>query len=448
MSVTAKPDGASSLESWIDWLLHLHAQEIDLGLERVRQVGAKMSILQPAPKVISVAGTNGKGSSVALLSSILRQAGYRVGAYTSPHIQAFNERIQIDGVAVDSQTIVDAFDLIERSRGDIKLTYFEFSTLAALQIFKQAALDVVVLEVGLGGRLDAVNIVDADAALITAIDVDHIDWLGDDRGQIAIEKAGITRSGRLAVCSDPNPPQTLADYCAEHRVNLLQLGRDFHYRVEEGGWSLLWSSSGEAGSYPLPALKGDFQIQNASGVLALLQEMCRSGDLSVSDDAIKCGLQNATHPGRLQSVEFRHNGRFYHWLIDVAHNPQSSEVLADYLAKQGLGGLKAVFSVLDDKDASPMVQRISPYIEQWYTADLQIPRSSSEKKLQNLLQDNHVEASCIHVYASIEKSVQACLSQSGSDSRSETPNLLVWGSFFTVAQVYQALNALAIELGN
>ncbi|MBO1923500.1 bifunctional tetrahydrofolate synthase/dihydrofolate synthase [Thiomicrorhabdus sp. 6S3-12] len=449
MSVTAKPDAASSLESWIDWLLHLHAQEIDLGLERVRQVGAKMSILQPAPKGISVAGTNGKGSSVALLSSILRQAGYRVGAYTSPHIQAFNERIQIDGVAVDSQTIVEAFDLIERSRGQIKLTYFEFSTLAALQIFKQAALDVVVLEVGLGGRLDAVNIVDADAALITAIDVDHIDWLGDDRGQIAIEKAGITRSGRLAVCSDPNPPQTLADYCAEHRVNLLQLGRDFHYRVdEEGGWSLLWDSSAQTDTYPRPALKGDFQIQNAAGVLALLQQMGRSGDLTVSADAIKRGLQNATHPGRLQSVEFHHNGRFYHWLIDVAHNPQSSEVLADYLAKQELSGLKAVFSVLDDKDASPMVQRISPYVDQWYTADLQIPRSSSEKKLQTLLQDNHVKASCIHVYDSIEKSVQACLSQSGSDTRPETPDLLVWGSFFTVAQVYQALKALAIELGN
>lgn len=450
MSVTAKPDAASSLESWIDWLLHLHAQEIDLGLERVRQVGVEMSILQPAPKIISVAGTNGKGSSVALLGSILRQAGYRVGAYTSPHIQAFNERIQIDGVAVEAQTIVEAFDLIERSRGDIKLTYFEFSTLAALQIFKQAALDVVVLEVGLGGRLDAVNIVDADAALITAIDVDHIDWLGDDRGQIAIEKAGITRSGRLAVCSDPHPPQTLADYCDQHQVNLFQLGRDFHYRVdEEDGWSLLWNNSfARVDSYPRPALKGDFQVQNAAGVLALLQQMGRSGDLNVSADAIKRGLLKASHPGRLQSVEFCHNGRFYHWLIDVAHNPQSSEVLADYLAKQELNGLTAVFSVLDDKDASPMVQRIAPYVDQWYTADLQIPRSSNDKKLRSLLQDNQVEASCIHLYDSIEKSVQACLLQSGSETRPDKPDLLVWGSFFTVAQVYYALNALAIELGN
>ncbi|CAN8140521.1 bifunctional folylpolyglutamate synthetase/dihydrofolate synthetase [uncultured Thiomicrorhabdus sp.] len=408
MSAVSKPSANSSVNEWVDWLLQLHAQEIDLGLERVHSVAERMQILRPAPKVITVAGTNGKGSTVAMLVSVLKAAGLNVGAYTSPHIQNFNERIQINGVPVADERISESFADIELSRAATKLTYFEFSTLAALHIFSNTDLDVVVLEVGLGGRLDAVNIVDADAVIITAIDIDHIEWLGDDRGQIAIEKAGVTRSGHLAVCSDPNPPETLFDYCVRHKVPLHRLGVDYSYQLAEDKktWCLT-RQSGSCFDLPLPSLKGDFQLQNASGVVALLVAMQEAGDLAISSEhlqeALPKGLVQASHPGRLQSLRFEFAGKRFHWLIDVAHNPQSAQVLATYLEQCKLNNLQALFSVLDDKDSLPMVKKIAPFVTHWTVADLQIPRAAGLQKLQSILVDADVAAEQVTAEESLAK---------------------------------------------
>lgn len=434
------PDRQSALSEWIDWLLHLHAEEIDLGLDRIRQVAESMDLLKPAPFVISVAGTNGKGSSVAMLVAILRAAGYRTGAYTSPHIQQFNERIQIDGQPVSDSLIVDAFTKIESSRKQTKLTYFEFSTLAALEVFKNAQLDVVVLEVGLGGRLDAVNVVDADAALITAIDIDHIDWLGDDRSVIATEKAGITRADKPAVCSDPKPPESLQQYAIDHCVPLIQFKADFDIRQSEQGWSLVWMDEGLKSKAPYalqnlpePGLKGAFQLQNSIGVIALLSLV--SEQLKVDDEAIIQGLKQVRHPGRLETFKLNSQD----WLVDVAHNPQSAQALADYLAKQSTETesvkYQAVFSVLSDKDVEPMVRELAPYIQSWFIADLAIPRSTSVEMLQKVLLQAGVEARDIYVQSSITEAVEKVLQQSNH-------KVLTWGSFFTVAQVYDALDLM------
>ena len=435
------PSRDSALQVWIDWLLSLHAQEIDMGLERVSQVASKLNVSRPAPFVVSVAGTNGKGSSVAMLTSILHVSDYKVGTYTSPHILRYNERIQINGQMVSDQTIVDAFYDIERSRGEVKLTYFEFSTLAALLIFKQQAVDVAVLEVGLGGRLDAVNLVDADATLICAIDVDHVEWLGSDRSVIATEKAGITRPEKPAVCSDPNPPQSLPDYALEHNVPMCFLEQDFFYKKRsqdsqgnESGWCISWDTgcsflnwpeiNGE--TIPVPALKGEFQLQNAAGVLALLATI--QNRLPVAYDSVCQGLHSVVHPGRLQPLRINQQA----WLVDVAHNPQSAGVLAEYLAEQAAEPYQAIFSVLNDKDSLPMVTLLKPFVKKWFIADLAIPRSTTRNQLTDLLLCAGINEDHI---VSLD-SMDACVNETAKEP--ETP-VLVWGSFFTVSQTISAL---------
>ncbi len=431
------PNSQSSLQHWIDWLLQLHPKEIELGLDRIRQVATSMHLFSPAPFVISVAGTNGKGSSVAMLVAILKAAGYRVGAYTSPHIQCFNERIQIDGVPVNDTKIIQAFDQIETARGGVKLTYFEFATLAALSIFKHASLDVVVLEVGLGGRLDAVNIVDADAALITAIGIDHVEWLGDDRSVIATEKAGITRSGTLAVCSDDAPPESLLAYAKQHAVPLMQLNTDFTLDCSQESWSIIGVSEAfinashmDLQNFPPPCLKGAFQWQNAAGVVALLSLQER---LKVGKEAICTGLQQAKHPGRLDCFQVQGQP----WLVDVAHNPQSAQALAHYLEQissdnSGVG-YTAIFSVLNDKDALPMIKMIAPFVQNWLIVDLSIPRASSLEALTVLLRRAGVSECCISPQETMVKAVVS------AQKASNFP-VLVWGSFFTVSQVYGCLD--------
>ncbi len=440
------PDKRASLECWIDWLLNLHAEEIDLGLERIRQVANRLKVTRPAPLVISVAGTNGKGSSVAMLVAILKAAGYRVGAYTSPHIQFFNERIQIEGLPVGDASIVQAFSQIEQAREATKLTYFEFATLAALTIFKQACLDVVVLEVGLGGRLDAVNVVDADLALITAIDIDHVEWLGDDRSVIATEKAGIMRSGKLAVCSDPFPPESLKRYADQHSVPFIQLNQDFVLEQAEQYWSILWQSGRGGGFFswfenssfiqlPYPSLKGEFQVQNAAGVVVALQALTerRKGRFSVDKESIIKGLTQARHPGRLELLERGHQT----WLVDVAHNPQSANALALYLQQETQKNessrysacYTAIFSVLKDKDALPMVKVMMPFISHWVVADLGISRAMPVSELVALLLQAGVDSKAILVQESVQEAVEFIQKQA-------TNKILVWGSFFTVSQVY------------
>ncbi|MBD3754016.1 MAG: bifunctional folylpolyglutamate synthase/dihydrofolate synthase [Gammaproteobacteria bacterium] len=431
----------SSLQAWIDGLLGMHQQEIDLGLERVSDVAQRLDVTRPAEFVISVAGTNGKGSSVAMLSAVLDAQGYRVGTYTSPHILRFNERIQINGQPVEDREIVEAFAEIEASRGQTKLTYFEFSTLAALLIFKRRKVDVAVLEVGLGGRLDAVNLVNADAALITAIDVDHVDWLGDDRAQIALEKAGITRAAKPAVCSDPHPPATLAAFASAQRVPLWQLGADFRFeKTQQAGLITFkhtltqdWPAVFE---FPQPALLGEFQWQNAAGVVALLARIGKQ--LPISLESLARGLTQVKHPGRLQQFTVVTPSGRQQWLVDVAHNPQSAQALADYLASQddSCQAYISLFSVLNDKDSLPMVKQLAPYIAKWMLADLQIPRASSLERLQQLMQQAEVSADQVGKCTSMEQAVTQVLAMPAK-------KVLVWGSFFTVSQVLEALHRQA-----
>ena len=424
-----QPNRQSTLNQWVDWLLHLHAQEIDLGLERISKVATSMDLKHPAPQIISVAGTNGKGSSVAMLAAIYQAAGYQVGTYTSPHITHFNERIRLNNIPVADELIVNAFADIEEQRAITKLTYFEFSTLAALKIFADIKPDLVILEVGLGGRLDAVNVVDADASLITAIDIDHIEWLGSDRSVIATEKAGIMRSGKTSVCSDPSVPQSLLDYAKQNQVNLSLLGRDFDYqKVDKNSWQFGFSDQAPK-TFMAPALKGEFQLQNAAGVLAVVALM--QAELPVELAAINQGLTNVSHPGRLEKRQIGEQ----EWLIDVAHNPQSAQVLAEYLAAENLTGLVAVFSALNDKDMVPMVQQLAPYIKEWHIADLAIPRASSLELLQQILHQAEVKEEQYFCQSSILSAVESVAS-------SNEQQVLVWGSFFTVSQSLQALELM------
>lgn len=432
----AKPSRDASLTQWLNWLLALHAQEIDLGLSRVKQVAEKLGLLNPQVPVITVAGTNGKGSSVAFLSAIYQQAGYQVGCYTSPHLLRFNERIQVNGQSVADQVIIDAFDLIESQRGEIKLTYFEFSTLAALQVFSQNPLDVIVLEVGLGGRLDAVNIIDADLALITTIDVDHVDWLGSDREQIALEKAGILRAGKPAVCADPKVPQSLLAYAQMLGASLSWIGRDFNFEImpdlvaKNNPACLFMSPQGAEMALPKLSLQGDFQYQNAAGVLAAIELL--QARLPVSSQAIHNGLQAAVHPGRLQWLKKPEQD----WLIDVAHNPQSAQVLADYLQQAGLMFEQVVFSALNDKDMLPMILAIKPFVKHWCIADLNVPRATSLEGLQALLEKAGVSKEVVGSFESIAQAV-ASVERRGHFCKS--PQVLVFGSFYTVSQALEAL---------
>ncbi len=428
-----------SLQTWIDWLLSIHPEEIDLGLDRIRQVANTLGLFdKPRPFVISVAGTNGKGSSVAMLSAIYQAADYQVGCYTSPHILSFNERFQINGGCVSDVEITTAFEKIEQARietNNIKLTYFEFSTLAALVIFSQYNLDIILLEVGLGGRLDAVNIIDADATLITAIDIDHVDWLGSDREIIGIEKAGIMREEKLSIIADYSAPSSVRKHATKNNVDFLEAGTDFSYEIDQTrkltGWHFRADSERlkTFTNLPFPSLLGDFQVQNATGVIALIS-IC---PYQVSEQNIKTGLQNIRHDGRLQSLRINDSN----WLIDVAHNVQSMAVLADYLQNDNFNGI-AIFSVLDDKDYVNMIAKLTPFINTWYIADLDVPRASSLDTIENTLLKSGVNKSIIHRFPSIEDATKCVLEENKSQ-------VLVTGSFFTVSQCYNSLNKSGVN---
>lgn len=417
------------LSDWLDWLLERHATEIDLGIERVQAVANKMGLLPYPIPVISVSGTNGKGSSVAMLSAIYEAAGYQVGVYTSPHIVCFNERIRLQGLLATDQEIIEAFKTIENLREGIKLTYFEFATLAALWLFANANLEVVILEVGLGGRLDAVNLVDADACLITAIGLDHEDWLGNDIAQIALEKAGIMRPGHPCICSDPDVPEALIHFAQSHKVPLKRLNQDFWIEKNAQAWSFLTAEphakSPVYQDLPAPSLLGDFQFQNAAGVMALI--MAFQTRLAVKDQAIVMGLKQVNHPGRLQQLPIQQQS----WWLDVAHNPQAANALAGYL-KTIDQPMISVFSALADKDIQPMIVAIAPFIKTWFIADLAMPRSASLQHLTESLQQAGVSTQNIVKCATIKEAVFA------ARQLTKIP-VLAWGSFLTVSQTLASL---------
>lgn len=429
-----------SLNDWLAWQEDLHPVEIDLGLDRVNKVssnlGLKEGLSDPSITVITVAGTNGKGSCVAMLDAILRAAGYRVGTYTSPHLFHYNERIHINGVEVEDGMLCNAFEQVDQARADVTLSYFEFGTLAALYIFGQSDLDVVILEVGLGGRLDAVNIVDADLAIISSIDIDHTDWLGDDREQIGKEKAGIFRAGKPAVCGDNNPPASILQAAESVGTELYTLNDDFTYTVNADGWTWKYSSGGagvhnKKGSdclrsgLPLPSLRGRIQVQNAASVVMALELV--ADRLPVSTDAIRHGLHDVKLNGRFQVLP----GKVTQ-ILDVAHNPEAARILHQNLQLHGCSGYTyAVIAMLKDKDVESVIDVLSEDIDGWYVAGLPVNRGMDSKELATRVRAICAKCSVIE-FENVEQARSKALQDAHDGDR-----LLIFGSFYTVAQALQ-----------
>ncbi|WP_174865190.1 bifunctional tetrahydrofolate synthase/dihydrofolate synthase [Pectobacterium polaris] len=409
------PQATSPLVTWLHYLEHLHAQAIDLGLERVKQVAEHLQLLQPAATIFTVAGTNGKGTTCCTLESILLAAGLRVGVYSSPHLVRYTERVRIQGKELPEAQHTQAFADIEAGRGAVSLTYFEFGTLSALQLFKQANLDVVILEVGLGGRLDATNIVDADVSVVTSIAIDHTDWLGNDRESIGREKAGIFRQGRPAVVGEPDMPGTIADVAAEKGAQLRRRGRDWEYSVQRETWS--WQDKQrELSRLPLP----NVPLANAATALAALHY----SSLNVSEEAIRQGLQHAALPGRFQTVQASPR-----LILDVAHNPHAAAYLANRLAALPKSGkVRAVVGMLSDKDIAGTLAHLTPLVDAWYCAPLEGPRGATAQQIAEHL--THSQS-----FSDVVAAWQQAMSEA-----TEQDIVIVCGSFHTVAHVMEALD--------
>ncbi len=416
-----------TLTEWLDYQQRVHPREIELGLDRVRRVWQALGAPPPASLVITVGGTNGKGSTVAFLEAMLAAAGKRVGAFTSPHLLRYNERIRIDGQDIDDATLVDAFARIEAARGDVPLTYFEYGTLAALLAFAAGALDVALLEVGLGGRLDAVNLIDADAAIVTTVDLDHQDWLGDDRDTIGREKAGIFRAGRPAIVGDPQAPRGLLDAATASGASLRRAGVDFR-AVERGdAWRWIgWDDSGHAKPsllLPRPMLDAACQLDNASAAIAALFAL--RDRLGWDPAAIAAGVRDARVPARMQRfagpVEL---------VVDVAHNPQAARVLAAWLAAHPVAGRHhAVFGALADKDVGSVVGALAGIIDVWHLGGLEADsaRGLDAAALRERMADKLATAP-VDAHARIDDALDAAFATARAGDR-----IVAFGSFFVAA---------------
>ena len=422
---TKPPSAQAPLQDWLRWQEALHPQSIALGLERVAAVAGRLGLPAPGPVTFTVAGTNGKGSTCALLSEICRAAGYRVGTYTSPHLLRYNERVAVDGLPVADAALTRAFAAIELARRDTPLTYFEFGTLAALWLFREAGVAVQVLEVGLGGRLDAVNLVDADCAVITSIGLDHVEYLGHDREQIGAEKAGILRAGRAAVCSDPDPPASIARRAAELGAPLWQLGRDFRIQPAADAWN--WHGPDHPyKKLPTPLLPGMAQLQNAAGVIAALERL--RPRLAIPETAIRTGLARARLPGRFE----RRAGI----VMDVAHNVEAARVLADNLRSlapaPGPKSFRFVMGMLSDKPAEGFAQALAPVAAKFHAGGLPPPRGLGGAELARRI------GGC-GVPTQAHPTVAAAFAAARGEARAgET--VVACGSFLTVAAVAEQLD--------
>ncbi len=410
------PQATSPLAAWLSYLENLHSKAIDMGLERVSQVAARLDVLKPAPFVFTVAGTNGKGTTCRTLESMLMAAGYKVGVYSSPHLVRYTERVRVQNAELAESAHTAAFAEIEAARGDISLTYFEYGTLSALWLFKQAQLDVVILEVGLGGRLDATNIVDPDVAVVTSIALDHTDWLGPDRESIGREKAGIFRGGKPAIVGEPDMPHTIADVAQEKGALLQRRDVDWRYSVTESGWRFE-DAKGALENLPLPQVPQP----NAATALAAL----RASGLTVNEQAIRDGIQQAILAGRFQIVS--ESPRL---ILDVAHNPHAAAYLAGRLKSlPKTGRVLAVIGMLHDKDIGGTLACMESVVDSWYCAPLEGPRgATAEQLMQHLGQGQS--------FASVELAWRAAM----ADARPED-TVLVCGSFHTVAHVMDVMDA-------
>lgn len=431
-----------TLNAWLAYLETLHPKAIAMGLDRIAVVAQRMSIRIDCA-VITVAGTNGKGSTCAMLETIYRHAGFRTGLYTSPHLMRFNERVRIDADEASDDALVAAFETVEAARaphpnplrargerepsvseageGATPLTYFEFSTLAALLLFSRARLDVLILEVGLGGRLDAVNLIDADVAVVTSIDIDHVDYLGTTREDIGREKAGIFRPAKRAVCGDANPPQSLLDHAAATGSPLWRIGREYGYAAEGAQWRYEGPGGARYG-LPFPALRGAYQLGNAATALAAVDALRER--LPVSAGAVREGLVHVELAGRFQVLPGRPA-----IVLDVAHNPQAARALADTLSTMGyFPRTLGVFGMLADKDIDAVVSALAPRVDAWYVAPLPGPRGASSARIEAALAAHDVPLRAIRSFADIGQAFEAARKDANGTDR-----IAAFGSFLTVS---------------
>ena len=421
----------TSLPDWLAMLETRHSEtQINMGLDRVQAVKARMQLAFTCP-VIMVAGTNGKGSTCAMLESVLLRAGYKVGLYIKPHFLDFNERARVLGEMASDEQLVASFNAVEAVRGDTPLTYFEFTTLAILYLLSQANLDVAILEVGLGGRLDAVNVIDADVAIVTSVDIDHTDYLGDTREAIGFEKAGIFRAGKAAICSDPVPPQSLIDHATAIGADLWLMGRDFNYSGDKQQWNY-GGREQRRNSLAYPSLRGANQILNATAVLAALEVLRLK--LPVGAQEVRTGLVTVELPGRFQVLPGRPSV-----ILDVAHNPHAAAALNQNLGNMGFHPYTyAVFGSMHDKDIDGVLAAMSEHVDHWCLAGLPSPRavtaSELAAKVQIMLEDK--PDSSEHTVSIFDDPAQAfanAMSRAGENDR-----IVVFGSFLTVAGVMKA----------
>ena len=416
-----------SIDKWLHWQESLHFTAIELGLERCRRVANNMGLLNPSYNVISVAGTNGKGSSIIMLDRILRNAGYKIGRYTSPHLLRYNERICINGIEATDTELCESFDRIDRARGNISLTYFEFGTLAALDLFRQHSVQIAILEVGLGGRLDAVNILDADISLITSIDIDHQEWLGNNRESIGREKAGIFRNLAPAICSEPNPPQSLLDCSEALGTPISILGSDYQFNLINDTWS--WSTKDtRIERLPRPMKYCDFQIQNASGVLMLLAKI--QDEYPVSTENIKQGLSSFRLKGRFQIIP----GAIPK-ILDVAHNRESIKALVNNLKMIPCYGIThIILGMLKDKDHQRVIKELIGITDTWHFVSISQDRGIEAKILTSKLKAlGRLEN--ISEYSNVEEALDKIHKLSMPDDR-----IIITGSFYTVGAAIRYLN--------
>ncbi|MBD1564081.1 bifunctional tetrahydrofolate synthase/dihydrofolate synthase [Vibrio sp. S12_S33] len=408
------PQATSSLAVWLDYLANIHTSAIDLGLDRVQAVAQKAHLTKPAPTVITVAGTNGKGSTCAIMEAILLDAGYRVGVYSSPHLIRYNERVRINGLELSDEKHAQSFSFIEEQRGEISLSLFEFGTLAALRLFQTEKVDVVLLEVGLGGRLDATNVVDHDVSIITSLAIDHVDWLGDDINVIGYEKAGIYRSGKPAICGQPKPPATVAAHADDIGAQLHQVGIQFSYElVSDTTWN--WRSGRfELTQLPVPSLP----LPNAATALMALG--CT--ELDLSDVNIVNGLKNVTLAGRMQTINDAPT-----IVLDVAHNPHSAQYLADQLQQRyAQRTIHMVVGMLHDKDVESTLKQLQPISSAWYPASLSGPRAAKAEELCRHLEQY------VGQFTNPVSAFEAAMTQA-----KENDVIVVVGSFHTVGEVLE-----------
>jgi dihydrofolate synthase/folylpolyglutamate synthase len=419
----------NSLAQWLAWQETLNPAEIELGLERIDRVREAAGIADhfDCPLII-IGGTNGKGSVVAMLQSIATAADLKVCAYTSPHISRYNERIRINGRDVDDAHLCEAFERIDQARGEQPLTYFEFGTLAALDVFMRAKPDLVLLEVGLGGRLDAVNIMQPDVSVITSIDIDHTDWLGDNREAIGFEKAGIMRRNKTVICGDPEPPHTVLQHAVDQSAHLSVIGRDFHVRNTTGSWQLD-AASFSLRDLPLPALAGDFQLGNAATAIMALRALQPA--LPINQQHIASGLNNVQLAGRLEQLRDAPQV-----IVDVAHNTHAVSAIITHLKTRACAGkTRVVIAMLADKPVSAVIAQLSPLVDAWYSAGLtSVGRGLDANTMASLIQSAPEHTGDVKLCASdtVEAACAAAVHDADPDDR-----IIILGSFVTVAAAKQ-----------